>query len=240
MSLHAGKIKGNNNTNRVEQPALQPGSYPARLVQILDLGVQPQRPYKGQEKPPAHEIMLTYEFVDEFMIDEKGEELEDKPRWYSETVRLMPLTADLATSTKRYFTFDPENKYGGDFTKVIGCPVTVTVVNNVSGDKTYVNIAGTAVMRPRDAAKCPELVNEPKIFNLGEPDLEVFYSLPQWIQDKIASNLNFRGSEMEALMGGEPEKVEVKEEEKAPAKKLKAKEKEVEPSYGPDDGDAPW
>src|SRR3546814_6949836 len=38
---------------------LPAGTYPARLVQVVDLGLQPQRPYQGQEKSPAQEIMQT-------------------------------------------------------------------------------------------------------------------------------------------------------------------------------------
>jgi hypothetical protein len=191
-------------------PAQEPidaGSYPARVVQILDLGVQEQRPYKGEAKPPAHEIMLTYEFADEFMKDENGDDIEDKPRWLSETFPLRNLDADLATSTKRYKALDPTEAYGGDFTELVETPCTLVIVNNVgtgkNAGKIYNNIQAVSAMRPRDAAKAPELVNPPKVFVLDEPDLEVFKSLPEWLQDKIKGNLDFDGSPLqEALEGG--------------------------------------
>ena len=75
MAINASKVK--TASNRIEQPNLEPGPYPARLVQIIDLGLQPQRPYKGVEKPPAHELMVTYELSDAFMIDKDGNDLED-------------------------------------------------------------------------------------------------------------------------------------------------------------------
>ena len=57
---------------------LDAGTYPARLVMVIDCGLQPQRPYKGEDKEPAYEIGLTYEFADEFMKDDDGQEMKDK------------------------------------------------------------------------------------------------------------------------------------------------------------------
>lgn len=218
-----------NSSNRVEQPAIDAGVYPARLVQILDLGLQPQRPYQGQEKPPAPEISLTYELVDTFCVDENGNELEDKPRWISETFPLYSIDKDKAKSTKRYFALDPKGLDGGDFAAQVEKPINVTIVLNEKGEKVYVNVAHIAAMRERDAAKCPPLKNPPKVFDLDAPDMTIFGSLPQWLQDKIKSNLNFKGSKLEAAIGGKPP-VEEKPQE-APEPK------------GADDSaeeDAPW
>lgn len=235
MALNASKIGGNKKESKFQMDPLEPGVYPTRLVQLIDLGLQPQRPYQGQEKPPAHEIMLTYEFVDEFLKDEDGNDVEDKPRWYSETIPLHPLIADRAKSTQRYNALDPEGKYGGDFVKCLSTPVNVTLVHNQNGDKLYVNVANIAAMRPRDAAKCPELVNEPKYFDLDDPDVNVFGSLPEWIQDKIKKNLNFKGSKLEAALAGEVVPTNKKREEPKKAA-------DFEPA-GPDVGDGddrPW
>ncbi|MOA43842.1 hypothetical protein D3C78_1660410 [compost metagenome] len=57
-------------------------------------------------------------------------------------------------------------------------------------------------MRPKDAAKAPELVNPVKVFVLDEPDMEVFLSLPQWLQDKIKGNLEFNGSPLQKALQG--------------------------------------
>lgn len=194
--------------NRVPQENIAAGVYPARVVQILDLGLQNQRPYQGQPKPPAQEIMLGYELVDTFLVDENGEELEDKPRWISETLPLHPLIADKAKSTARYKALDPNGELDGDFSKLINLPCNVTVVNNENGGKVYDNVAGIAAMRPRDAAKCPELKNPPKVFSLEEPDVAVFNSLPKWIQEKIQKNLNYQGSKLQKLLGGKNEKAQ--------------------------------
>lgn len=201
MGLNAKKVGGNGG-NRTPQANIEPGTYPARLVQIIDLGLQAQRPYQGKDKPPAQEIMLTYELVDTFMLDENGDEVTDKPRWISETLPFYGLYADKAKSTQRYNALDPNGEFDGDFSKAIGQPINVTIVNNAVGDKVYDNIATISAMRPRDADKCPELVNPAKLFDLDAPDLEIFNALPEWLRDKIKGNLNFKGSPLEQVLGG--------------------------------------
>lgn len=231
--LNAKKVKFSGGNNGPKQEAIEAGTYPCRVVQVIDLGLQPQRPYKGEEKPPAHEMMVTYEFVDEFCLDEDGKELEDKPRWLSETMPLRSLESDLAKSTKRYKALDPDCVHDGDFTELVGatCMVTITCKPNKDGeDRNYV--ANVSTMRPKESAKCPELVNPAKVFLLDEPDLEILSSLPQWLQDKIKDNLEFAGSELEAALKGGG-KVEPKKEAK-PEKKEEPQEEEAE------DGDEPW
>jgi hypothetical protein len=201
--------------SRVEQPNLEPGTYPGRIVQIIDFGLQPQRPYQGQEKKPCQEIGLTYELVDAFMIDDKGQEIEDKPRWVSESLPFYGLEADKAKSTQRYLAADPTNEHQGDFSKLLTFPVNVLIVNNARGDKVYDNVAGITAMRGRDAEKCPPLKNPAKMFDLDAPDLDVFKSFPKWIQEKIQGNLNYKGSPLQKLLGGAP--APSKEERPAPS-----------------------
>lgn len=202
MGLNAKKVGGGNQGNKVAQKNIEPGTYPARLVQIIDLGLQSQKPFQGKDKPPAQEIMLTYELVDTFMLDEEGNEIQDKPRLISETLPFYGLYADKAKSTQRYNALDPQGDYDGDFAKAIGQPVNVTIVNNAVGEKVYDNVATISTMRPRDAANCPELVNPAKLFDLDGPDLEIFNALPEWLRDKIKGNLNYKGSPLEQLLSG--------------------------------------
>lgn len=223
--------KGSGGNGGGQRPELDAGTYPARLVQVIDLGLQPQRPYQGQPKPPKHCIMTTYELNDEFMLDENGEADEDKPLWVSEDLPMNPLSSDLAKSTKRYLALDPDENHEGDWSAVISEAVNVTIVLNTSGDRVYQNIASTSVMRAKDKARLEPLKNEPKVFDLSEPDLAVFTSLPEWVQEKIKSNLEFKGSKLEALLGGG---AQGGEEEKPKAKPKKA------PKNDEGDDDEDW
>lgn len=223
MALKAPK--GQPRGDFVQQANLEPGTYPGRLVQIIDFGLQPQKPYMGKDKAPVNEIGLTYELVDEFMKDEKGNDIEDKPRWISETLPFYGLYADKAKSTQRYNVFDPTGEWEGDFSKAIEAPVNVTVVNNQSGDKVYDNVGNISAMRPRDAANCAPLVNKAKVFDLDAPDLETFNAFPKWIQDKIKSNLEYEGSPLQKLLGN-TSKDEPKKEEKPKKNREELKEED--------------
>jgi hypothetical protein len=204
MGLNAKNV-GGNQKQFAKQEALEADVYRARLVQVIDMGLQPQKPFKGQEKPPVQEIMLTYELTDEFMKDEEGNDIEDKPRWISETLPFYGLFADKAKSTQRYNAFDPAELYDGDFSKCIGVPVNVTIVNNVKGDTIHNNVGNVAGMSAKKEATTPKLVNEGKVFDLDAPDMEIFNKLPKWLQDKIKGNLNYEGSALQAKLGGKAE-----------------------------------
>ena len=228
MAMNVSKIK--QESNFVAQEPIDAGALPARVVQLITLGLQPQKPYKGDPKPPVEELYITYEMADEFMKDEEGNEIEDKPRWLSETITLRSLDSDLAKSTKRYYALDPKVEHGGDFSKLAGAPCVLAVIQNPSkkagDDRIFNNIEGVTAMREKDIAKAPELVNPPKVFDIDEPDMEVFTSLPEWLQNKIKENLNYGGSALEKAVKNLGENV--KGEAKA------------EPEAGSDEDEADW
>jgi hypothetical protein len=216
LSFNAKQAGNGGGNERIDQPVIEPGLYPARLVQLIDMGLQPQKAFQGKDKPPMQEISLTYELTDVFMKDADGNDLEDKPRWVSETLPFHNLKADKAKSTQRYLAFDPKEEWEGDFTKALGLPINVVLVQNQVGDKVYTNVASLAAMRPKDAEKCEALKNPTTLFSLDEPDLAVFNKFPKWIQEKIQKNLNYNGSRLEAMLkGGKPAAKEQKEQEDA-------------------------
>jgi hypothetical protein len=177
------------------------GTYMARLVQVLDLGLQPQE-YQGQVKEPKQEINLTYELVTEFMKDENGVPDLTKPRWVGESFVLNNLKADLAKSTKRIKAIDQANKYNGDLIKMIGMPCLVTIAHNKSA-KTGVVYANVSMVSPPMAGiPCPDLKNEPKVFDLSNPDTTIFLALPEFLQTKIKANLEYPGSKLDRLLSG--------------------------------------
>lgn len=208
MALNAKKIPHSGKSKFPPVEPLEAGTYPARLVQVIDLGLQEQRPFKGEPKDPAYMIYTTYELSDEFMKDEEGNDIEDKPRWLSEDFPLYSLEADLAKSTKRYLALDAAQEAAGDWAKLVNTPAMITVIQKPSRkdpDKVHNNITAVSSMRPKEAAKAPPLVNPPKVFNLDEPDYEIFKSLPEWLQDRIKENLDYEGSALQKLVEGQGE-----------------------------------
>lgn len=218
------------------QEPLDPGSYPSRSVMVIDLGLQPQT-YNGETKDPKNEIMTTYELSDEFMKDDEGNEIKDKPRWLSETFTLNSLNSDKAKSTQRYLALDPELKYDGDWSRIPGTPATITVINNAgkgkNKGKVFNNIASVSTMRAKDAEKLPELVNDKRYFSLDEPDVELFLTLPQFVQDKIKGGLEFKGSKLDNLIRAHKGKEPVKDEvpERASAHRDEEKDEDADTNW---------
>lgn len=198
MALNANTVSGKQSTF----VPLEAGSYPARLVGVIDLGLQAQPDFKGQKKEPARMLALTYELSDEFMADEDGEPNPERPRWITEQIKFYNLTADKAISTQRYKTLDPNETHGGDWVALLGSPVLLSIVQNPSKGRIYENVAGISAMRAKDAAKLPELVNETISFDLDQPDPEVWKRVPKFLQEKIKANLEYAGSALEKLLGG--------------------------------------
>lgn len=208
------------------------GSYPTRLVGIVDCGLQPQS-YEGEEKAPKREVAFTYEFVDVFLKDEDGEDVPDKPRWLSEQMPLNNIESEKAKSTIRYKAFDPANIHDGDFVKCLGTPLTVTVGHNPSRKdpkRIFERIMGVATMRAKDAEKCPKLINEAFVFDLEEPDMAVFLKLPKFLQERVKSNLEFNGSKLDAMLKKDtPPKAASSETPTPPKSKLSAELDEEQP-----------
>ena len=203
MSLNASKSKNHPVSNIKPMEA---GTYPARLVMVVDLGLQPQRPYQGKEKQPAYEILTTYEFLDEFLPDENGKDDTSKPRWISENFVLHSIDSERARSTKRYISLDPDMVHGGDWSALVGTPCLVTIIKSPGKNgRIYNNIANVVAMRPKDAAKAAPLVNPSLVFDLEDASVEGFKTLPEWVQKKIVSGLEFKGSKLSHLIGGMPE-----------------------------------
>ena len=227
MGLNANDQKGSGG-DFVEQEALEPSQCPARVVQVIDLGLQPQKPYNGKEKAPVDQIHMTYELSDEFMKDEGGEDRLDMPRWLSETMPFYSLDADKAKSTLRYNAIDPAGTTGGEFTELATMPCQIMVTKEPKRDRKknmaviegkFVNYIGnvSGAINVKGYVQ-PELVNEPVTFLLAEPDLDVFKKFPDWLQDKIKGNLNYNGSKLQALLGEEAKP----EEKEAPAESTQA------------------
>jgi|TARA_R110000765_G_scaffold294422_6_gene389655 hypothetical protein len=184
---------------------LESGTYPARLLNVIDCGLQAQRPYQGQLKKPQPEILVTYELNDEFMSDEAGDPDESKPRQISEYFPFYSLGAELAKSTKRYNALDPTGEFDGDWTKLIGLPIMLTIVQSPDRKdptRIYENPTALSTMRSKDVDKLSEMVGVSKLFDIDKPDMDAFNGLAPWMQKKIVANLEFEGSDLQKLISG--------------------------------------
>lgn len=215
---------------RKRAPAVAPGAYPARVSNLVLTGKQPNS-FKGDDKPPALKLRMTYELLDEFLKDDEGKDMLDKPRWVTQEFNLFSLKSDRAISTKVYYALDPQEIYGGDFAKLVGLPCIVTIANEKSKktDAIYEKVSAVSAMRDKEAAKAPELVNTPYLFDFYNPDMEVWDKLPEWLQDVIKGAVDFEGGALQKALkkagkNAEAKKPEVQEDEEDDAPLLDTEE----------------
>jgi hypothetical protein len=93
------------------------------------------------------------------------------------------LRKDLESWRSRKFT--PEEVKGFNLNNVLGVWAMISIVHDERDQKTYANISG--VMKVPDAMKksLPNGYNSTSIFDLEDPDMTVFATLSEKLQDKI-------------------------------------------------------
>jgi hypothetical protein len=214
MARNANSVAQAGSSNRVEQPVLD-GSYPARIVQIIFLGIQDQRAFQGQAKPPVDQVRVTYELSHEFMEDEDGNVLADKPRWYSEQFAFHNADVDLATSTKRFKAYCPQVANPADHEwgdNLLGLPVQVQlkarkVTQGKHAGKTFVDIKGVSPQAKMPGYTQPELVNPTMLFDpqAAIVSIDDFNSFPDWLCEVILGAHDYVGSTLGEALGGNTE-----------------------------------
>lgn len=192
-----------------DRPLPKVGTQGARLLHIVDVGIQPRKPFQGQEKAPCRKIWFNFELV-QSLFDYNGRQVPHRIA-----------TADINASNdpksalvKLLSGLDPADTAKGDLGLLLGKPYLVTVVHNKVGDRTYANFAGA--MPAPDGFDLPQLSDKPGLFDYYKPDVDVLVSLPKWIREKIQSALNYKDSPTEKIWGQVQEEINriVSEKEK--------------------------
>lgn len=197
------------------------GTVPARILSVVDLGVQERKPFQGKPKDPARQVSVTFELPN------------DKFEYNGEMVpaRISPKIFNVSMDPKSaLFKFmqsvDPSNSKDGDLEQYPNTPCLVTIVHNtvkVDGqDRTYANVTG--VMPAPDGFPVPELSSEPFVFSFDAPTLEAYSLCPRYLRELISSAVNFEGSAAEEIASQyvEPEQKEETPEPAPAAKKATA------------------
>lgn len=190
-------------------PVLEEGSYDARIVQIVDLGLQPLME-GSKSKEPQRKIAFKFELLDEFMVGEDGKPIPEKPRWFEWEISY---TSDGYMHEKSMMLKMWKAVGADDETELkdlIGRPLQVLLTRfmRTSGKHkgTESNkVTGAVKMKEKDVANAPALVNPTLFFDLDEPDVDAFKKLPfgnqYCLQEKIKGNLEYNGSKLQALLG---------------------------------------
>lgn len=224
-------------------PLLESGSYPARVVRIVDIGKQPG---SAKYPTPTLKMLVTFELLEEYMkeVDADGKpimvqdpdeddgvmmmkNIEDKPRWFdfeftynsdgfmgdnSHIFKFMKAVDALAVPANL-----EQGIVGHDavpLPDLLGAPLQVGLIQKTrtggkNAGKVVNQVATFAPMKSKEKKAARELINKPVFFDLGNPDLEVFNSLPggdsEWaIKNRITRSIDFDKTELYKLLGGKP------------------------------------
>jgi len=187
------------------------GVFIGRCFSLIDLGTQTTNGQFGEKQ--QHKIRIAWELFGE---DEEGNSLtvdvdgRQMPMTINKsyTVSLhekASLRKDLAAWRGRDFTDDETKAF--DVSKLIGAYCMVNVTISESNGKTYSNVGGlTPIPGALKNAK-PDPVHENVTFDLDNPDMAVFNSLHDALQDKIKASPEWtamnRQSRPEPVYAGE-------------------------------------
>jgi hypothetical protein len=199
------------NTTRPDYGHLETGTYAARIVQVIGLGVQERQPYKGEAKSPAPFIRITFELPFE-TIDRQLEDgsTEPQPRWLSK--EMVFSGADMSTCVKWMKKLDPSNELGGDWAKALGkeLQVYVTATQGKKDPNKWYNDVKDIMTVPKGMDVPPIAAPEKQmVFSTRLVDANTvanFNGMPKWLQEKITSAVDFPNSPLQqALQGSTPE-----------------------------------
>lgn len=181
-----GLIVKDNSGSEFEQ--VPEGNYIARCYQLIDLGTQT---YDNQgEKKQQHKVLLAWEILDPEVKMQDGRPFSVYKRYTASLNERATLFADL--QAWRGIRFTPEDLEGFDLHNVLGAYCAIQVLHETKGDRTYENI--TAIMFTREK---PEPINDLTEFDLSNPDLKVFSSLSERLQETIKKSPE--GAALEAI-----------------------------------------
>lgn len=168
-----------------------PGMHLARCYRIVDLGTQ-KTEYMGQVKF-LHKIMLGWEIHG---TDDSGKQIkmrDGRPFAIFKNYTLSwsdkaNLRLDLQSWRGKPFSNEEMRRF--DLKTVLGAWCMLNVIERAGQDgKMYVNVSGVSpVPSMIKQAGLPQAVNPNEVFNLAEPDMELFNKFSEHLKRKIESS----------------------------------------------------
>lgn len=169
-------------------PPLEPGSYLARCVQIIDLGEQ-MNDLAGKLQ---RQVMLMFEIPLE-RIEINGE---DKPRTISATYTLSlsdkaKLRSVLESWRGKQFTEEELSAF--NLRKILNTPCLLSVVEKTSKTSGNKYSAIGSIARAFKGAIVPQPETPILAFDLDEPNsLAALETLPGWVQERVKQGQTYK------------------------------------------------
>lgn len=179
MSLTLAEMKSGTNFGRVEE-----GTHMARIIQVVDFGVQPQTDWKtGEATKSQPKVMITWEFPTSRMEIEKDGVTTEYPRWLGKEYTAS--NSEMASLMKLIKAIKPDLV---SLDELLNMPCMVQVGTTSGG-----NAKVSGVMPAPGGVEVPALEAESSMFDFGDPTEDAFKSIKPWQQKKIIEAENYTG-----------------------------------------------
>lgn len=171
------------------------GTTMARLVEYVELGKQPQKPYQGKPKPPAEEVRLVFECLSPAWLHDVQDEKGNVSKRADRIVLTLKKSFNEKAKYKKVFT---AMVYGRPYKHLARCLNEVFLLDikhNAVGegadrkvyaniiDSTGIHIKAPVIANPLDgtqinvAPKCPAALSPLRLFIWDMPKIEHWHSL---------------------------------------------------------------
>jgi hypothetical protein len=181
------------------------GTHLARCYRIVDLGTQ-ESTYLGQVKN-QRKVMIQFEVHGDdengfALITRAGEPMSISKNYTLSIGEKSRLRQDLASWRGKAFT--PEELKGFELKNLLGVWGMISVIKTPGSDgKEYSNInAITPVPAVVKKSGMPQYFNEPKIFSIDSPDMELFATFSDYLRAKIEGSPEWKSRSAVAYTGG--------------------------------------
>lgn len=172
-----------------------PGVYVARCFSLVDMGTQITDGQYGAKE--QHKIRIAFEIFGEddagnaLTIDVDGKEM---PLTISKTYTLSlheksGLRKDLAAWRGRDFTDEEAKAF--DVSKLVNAYCMLNITTSENNGKTYTNIAGITPLPQALRSAKPEPVHSVVLFDLDQPNWDVFQKFHEKLQEQIKKSPEF-------------------------------------------------
>lgn len=172
-----------------------PGVYVARCYSLIDIGTQVTEGQYGVKE--AHKIRIGFEIFGEddagkpLTIDMDGKEM---PLTISKSYTLSlhekaGLRKDLAAWRGKDFTEEEAKAF--DVSKLINAYCMLNITTSENNGKTYTNIAGITPLPQALKNAKPEAVHSVVLFDLDQPDWDMFKNFHEKLQETIKKSPEF-------------------------------------------------
>ena len=191
MAINATSTSTSNNV-----APLEPGTYVARCYSMIHIGTN-KEVIQGKEKT-LNKVRIGWELPTEFAVfkEENGEQVRVVSEEYTlsmhEKSTLRPML-----EAWRGKAFTEEEAKNFDVSKLIGAPCMITIANKTSAKgKVYAKVSGASKLMK--GVECAAQISETFLLDYDTFDMEKANSLPDFIQDKIFSSMEFNALQGEA------------------------------------------